>query len=61
MKPERAREILETERECVERNDGTNCDRVCANCDLLLPAEEILKAYDTAIEYCREKEVMIRG
>lgn len=42
-------EILKTEKECVSRNNGNNCNRDCKNCDLLLPAEDILKAYILAI------------
>ncbi len=49
MNYSRVLEILRTERECVSRNDGTNCDRDCANCDLVLDAEEILEAYTIAI------------
>ena len=42
-------EILRIEQECVSRNNGVNCDRDCANCDLVLDAEEILEAYTIAI------------
>ncbi len=38
--------ILETEKQCVERQ---TCDRDCANCDLVLPTEDVLMAYSMAI------------
>lgn len=49
MTYEEALKILQTEKECVSRNNGTSCDRDCGKCDLLLPAEDILKAYELAI------------
>ena len=43
--------ILRTEKECVGRQDTTACpNRDCANCDLLLPTEEVLQAYTAAID-----------
>ena len=42
--------ILKTERECVNRNNGVNCDRQCNKCDLVLPADKIITAYDIAIK-----------
>jgi len=41
-------EVLEQEKECVERNIK-GCDRNCANCDLVLPDQKILDGYDFAI------------
>ena len=41
-------EVLKTERECVKRNVA-GCDRQCEKCDLVLPTEVVLEAYDTAI------------
>ena len=46
---ERIIEILKTEKECVKRNHGRNCNRNCAECDLLLNSEDILTAYTLAI------------
>ena len=41
-------EVLETEKKCVKHNiDG--CCRECAECDLVLPDDVILSAYDWAI------------
>lgn len=40
--------VLETEKTCVEQNIK-GCDRDCANCDLVLPDQKILDAYDHAI------------
>ena len=50
MRMERAIEILENEMECVKRNDMGNCDRDCAQCDLLLDTDEILTAYKMIID-----------
>ncbi len=47
MTNERAIEIIQTEKKCVAR--ANICGRDCANCDLVLPEEEILAAYDMAI------------
>lgn len=40
--------VLRHEKECVIRNIK-GCDRDCANCDLVLPDQQILDAYDHAI------------
>ena len=48
---ERAKEIMQIEQECVKRQGTMACpNRDCANCDLLLPTSEVLKAYEIAIE-----------
>lgn len=47
-------DILQTEFECVRRNDGENCDRNCMECDLLKESSEILEAYKTAIHGLEE-------
>ena len=52
-----AAEILRNEKKCVERNIA-GCDRDCAKCDLLLPAKDILAAYDTAIALVEERETI---
>ena len=44
----RAIEVIQTEKKCVAR--ANICDRDCANCYLVLPEEEILEAYDIAID-----------
>lgn len=43
--------VLKIERRCVERQ---TCDRDCANCDLLLPTEDVLNAYSIAIKFIEE-------
>lgn len=48
MTNERVIEVLRTEKKCVLRNIR-GCDRECGKCDLVLPDEEILTAYDMAI------------
>ena len=40
-------DTLRIERACVQRR--AVCDRVCEACELSLPTEEVVKAYNTAI------------
>ena len=56
MTKERVIEVLETERACVQRQSGPGivCDRNCASCDLLLPEEDVLAAYDAAISAVKD-------
>lgn len=52
MKFERMIELLEIEKECVNRNNqpfGKNCDRQCSKCDLVQNTDELLEMYDMAI------------
>ena len=42
--------VMERERECVLRQDTSDCDKDCKNCNLLLPTETVVEGYDTAIE-----------
>jgi hypothetical protein len=48
MSNERVIEVLMNGKKCVLRNIR-GCDRECGKCDLVLPDEEILTAYDAAI------------
>ena len=48
MSNELAIEVLETEKKCVKRNIA-GCCRECAECDLVLPDDVIVSAYDWAI------------
>lgn len=50
MKREDILKVVKQELACVKRNDGVNCDRHCENCDLLLPVEEIISAYEAVIQ-----------
>lgn len=47
--------VLDTEKQCVERQYNGMCDnkRDCEKCDLALDKEDILKGYDTAIKSLR--------
>lgn len=49
MTSDRAIFVLETEKKCVLRNIR-GCDRDCMHCDLVLPDEEVLTAFNMAIE-----------
>ena len=46
----KAIEVIKTEKECVMRNVGSNCNRDCYGCDLIMPDKDILDAYDIAID-----------
>lgn len=48
-------EVLRIEKKCVLRNIR-GCDRKCEGCDLVLPDDEVLKAYDEAIKALLEME-----
>lgn len=57
MNKNKALEVMLTEKCCVERQeDISKCDRRCCECDLLLPTEEVLQAYDFVINMLTEKE-----
>lgn len=50
---------MKVERECVTRNDGTNCDRDCANCDLLVEnTSDIIDAFDTVIDKLEDYKML---
>lgn len=40
--------VIQNERNCVIR--ASTCNRDCSNCDLVLDENDILSAYDAAIE-----------
>lgn len=50
------KEILETELECVSRQDTPECDKDCLHCDLLMDPDEIKEAYKTAIKALEQTE-----
>lgn len=39
--------VIETERECVARQQ---CDRDCGKCDLVMETEDILAAYEYVLD-----------
>ena len=49
-------EVLEREKQCVQRKTAINCSD-CAHCDLLMDDAVILAAYDKAISALRAKRV----
>lgn len=51
-------EVLIIERMCVERQDSPLCDRKCETCDLCLPTEKVVKAYEMAIDGLHALEVI---
>lgn len=44
--------VLENERECVSRD----CEYDCAECDLVLPREQILETYNNLLEMLSREE-----
>lgn len=57
MTREQAINVLETEKKCVLRD---SCERSeCASCDLVMPIEQILSAYDMAISVLQEQSKWI--
>lgn len=59
MEIRKAIEILICERTCVKRQDTPDCNRDecgCQNCDLIQETEDVIEAYNMAIEALAEKE-----
>lgn len=48
--------VLSNEMACVKRQTGPGCNRNCAACDLVLPDELVISAYQTAIDILRTKQ-----
>lgn len=48
--------VMEIERECVQRNVDKHCNRHCEACDLVLPDDIVLSAYDTVIRMLKNRE-----
>lgn len=48
-------EVLEREKQCVQRKSTINCSD-CAHCDLLMDDAVILAAYDKAISALRAQQ-----
>lgn len=44
--------VMENEKACVLKNIN-GCDRDCANCELALPDDVILEAYDAVIMFTK--------
>lgn len=47
---------MEIELECVQRNIDKKCKRDCANCDLVLPDDEVVAAYVEVISMLKKQE-----
>lgn len=46
--------MLEIEKQCVLRQDTPQCTRECSFCDLVQNADEVISAYDTAINLLKQ-------
>ena len=49
-------DILQVERQCVERANNGQCNKECSKCDLCENAGRILEAYDIALSQLRHNE-----
>ena len=55
---EKALSIMKIERECVIRQDTSECKRYeygCGACDLVQDGEDVIAAYDRVIEVMKEQ------
>ena len=50
---QKAIEVIEAEKTCVSRQE---CDRDCGKCDLTMETNDILDAYETAIDALHAKQ-----
>ena len=50
MNAKHAIKVILNERECVNRADKNQCNRDCANCDLVMNSDKIKEAYTMSIE-----------
>lgn len=50
--------IIQKEKECVIRASHEGCNRDCGKCGLLMDSQDIIEAYDTAIEALLSKRVL---
>ena len=48
-------EVIEREKACVLRQDTVYCNRDCANCNLVLDSNTVLKAYDAVIAMLKQE------
>jgi hypothetical protein len=58
MTIQRIIELLEIEHECILRNSHDDCDRNCADCDLVQDDEELHEMYTDAIALLKEQEAV---
>ena len=56
MSIDRIIELLEIEKQCVLRNTLRECDRDCANCDLVQRDSDLLKMYTAVIDLLKERQ-----
>lgn len=54
MTLDEAIKVMETEKTCVNRQGTPQCDRDCVRCNLVLPAEDVLTAYNMVISALKE-------
>lgn len=47
--------LLETEKECITRNELKMCNRDCSKCELVQDTYKLLDAYNMAIELMKKE------
>ena len=54
MTENEAIKVIETEKQCVLRNNENRCDRDCICCDLVMAENDIILGYDMATKSLKE-------
>ena len=60
MTIQRMIELLEIEHKCILRNSNNNCDRKCADCDLVQDDKELHEMYMGVIATLKEQPEIVR-
>lgn len=50
----RVLELLKIEKECISRNEQSQCDRCCSTCDLVQDTNELLEMYCSLIDFLEQ-------
>lgn len=58
MTKERMIELIEIEHECMRRGAHSECDRDCANCELVQDDQELDEMYTVVITLLKEQEAV---
>ena len=59
MTREDAISTLEKEWQCIDRNDGMHCNRVCDKCELVMDTKVLKDAYNMAIEALKAQDGIV--
>lgn len=56
----RVLELLKIEKECISRNEQSQCDRCCSTCDLVQDTNELLEMYCSLIDFLEQFDVSVK-